>query len=85
MENRLYNASMKFHLACVSKLQEKEKEGWEGWNNKKEKSYFEGRIMHDAFSKLTQKRLVHIANFCNFLWNLIEIQKGEDNGQNLET
>ena len=70
MENKLYNASMKFHLACVSKLKEKEKEGWSGWDNKKEKKYFEGRIMHDSFSNLTQKRLVHISNFCFFFVEL---------------
>ena len=82
MENKLYNASMKFHLACVSKLKEKEKEGWSGWDNKKEKKYFEGRIMHDSFSNLTQKRLVHISNFCFFLWNLIEEKKGGDHIEN---
>ena len=75
MENKLYESTMKFHLACIVKLKEKEGEGWSGWDNKKEKSYFESRIKHDAFSELTQKRLVHIANFCCFLWNLIEDKK----------
>jgi len=80
--SKLDNASMKFHLACVVKLKEKEKEGWEGWDNKKEKQYFEGRIRHDAFSELTQKRLIHISNFCMFLWNIIENKKETKDEQN---
>lgn len=75
MDNKLSNASQHFYLACLIKLEEKEKDGWTGWDDKKRKCSFEDRIKHDAFSELTQKRLVNISNYCNFLWNLIEIKK----------
>ena len=66
---------MKFNLACLDKLRQKEKEGWIGWDDKKYKCSFEDRMKHDVYSELTQKRLVNISNFCNFLWNLIEAKK----------
>ena len=75
MANKLYNASMKFHLACVVKLKEKEKEGWIGWDNPHWKEAFKKRIKDLPQFELTQNNLVKIANYCNFLWNLIGAEK----------
>jgi len=75
MKKKLESAASKFFIARAIRLEQKEKAGWNGWDDKKYKGYFEDKIKHDAFSNLTQKRLVDIANFCNFLWNLIEEKK----------
>jgi len=75
MKNKLYNASMKFHLACVVKLKEKEKEGWIGWDNPHWEGAFKKRIKDLPQFELTQNNLVNISNYCNFLWNLIEAEK----------
>jgi len=75
MKKKLESAASKFFVARAIRLEQKEKVGWNGWDDKKYKDYFGDRIKHDAFSNLTQKRLVDIANFCNFLWNLIEEKK----------
>uniref|UniRef100_A0A6M3IF50 Uncharacterized protein n=1 Tax=viral metagenome TaxID=1070528 RepID=A0A6M3IF50_9ZZZZ len=72
MEKKLLNSTIKFSLACLGKLEEKESNGWGGWDWEACKTSFEKRIKHDAKSKLTQKSLVNIANYCMFLWNLIE-------------
>jgi len=72
MDNKLLDSAAKFNLACLDKLSQKEKEGWGGWDWESCKFSFEKRIKHDAKSKLTQKSLVNIANYCMFLWNLKE-------------
>ena len=74
---KLLDSAMRFNLHCLNKLKEKEKEGWIGWDDKKKKCLFENRLKHDIFCELTQNRLVNIANYCNFLWNLIEEKGGE--------
>jgi len=80
MNNKLYNASMKFHLACVVKLKKKEKEGWVGWDNPIKKKLLEAKLMEHTLKSLSnQENLVDIANFCNFLWNLIEDEKEVNN------
>lgn len=76
VKKKLESVASKFFVARAIRLEQKEKAGWDGWDDKKNKCYFEDRIKHDAFSNLTQKRLVDIANFCNFLWNLIEEKEG---------
>ena len=79
MENKLFNASMKFNLACVVKLREKEKEGQIGWDNPHWEEAFKKRIKDLPQFELTQNNLVNISNYCNFLWNLIEIKRGVKN------
>ena len=73
--SKLDNASMKFHLACIIKLKEKEKEGYIGWDDVRWKRIFEGRIKELSQKELTQKNLIKITNYCDFLWNLIESEK----------
>ena len=70
--SKLDNTSMKFHLACVVKLKEKEKEGYTGWDNPDWKKAIRRIIKDRSQLELTQKHLVNIANYCMFLWNLIE-------------
>ena len=72
MDGKLLNSAAKFNLACLNKLSQKEKEGWGGWDWECCKTSFEKRIKHDAKRELTQKSLINIANYCMFLWNLIE-------------
>ena len=76
MEDKLFNASMEFYRACDIKLELKEKEGWAGWDNPE----FEKKLRNDLRSHvekaLSQENLVDIANFCDFLWNLIQVKKG---------
>ena len=73
--SKLDNASMKFHLACVVKLKEKEKEGYTGWDNPDWEKAFENIVKDRSQLELTQKNLVNISNYCMFLWNLIENKK----------
>lgn len=75
MEDKLFNATMKFQLACLTKLAEKEKEGLMGWDNPHWEKAFKKRIKDLPQFELTQENLVNIANYCNFLWNLIQVEK----------
>jgi len=72
MDGKLLNSAAKFNLACLNKLSQKEKEGWGGWDWECCKTSFEKIIKHNAKRELTQKNLINIANYCMFLWNLIE-------------
>ena len=76
MENKLKDSSKKFYVACLAKLLIKEKEGWTGWDNPKNKDGFESKIELHLQGTRTQDVLVDVANYCNFLWNLIEAKKG---------
>ena len=73
--SKLDNASMKFHLACIIKLKEKEKEGWEGWDNLGNQELFEKRLTRHLLKEYSQEGLIDISNYANFLWNLIESEK----------
>ena len=75
MEDKLFNATMEFYRACDVKLEKKEKEGWVGWDDEKYKPRFIRKVFsYDA--QPTQEDLVDIANYCDFLWNLIQVKKG---------
>ena len=78
MEDKLFNASMKFHLACVVKLKEKEKAGWTGWDNPDSKRILGTKLMEHTIRPFTQNNLINISNYCMFLWNLIEITRKEE-------
>lgn len=80
MDGKLLNSAMKFNLACLDKLAEKEKEGWGGWDWECCKTSFEKRIKYDAKRELTQKRIINITNYCMFLWNLMEKEKEVKSG-----
>ena len=76
MEEKLFNALMKFIRVCDAKLTEKEEKGWVGWDNPEYEKEFEGEIVIQSLP-LTQNDCVNIANYCMFLWNLKEIRKEE--------
>ena len=76
MEKKLRMARIDFDYACYKKLEEKEELGWEGWDNQARKGTFIERIKNLLKCELNQKNLVNIANYCNFLWDLIEVKKG---------
>ena len=75
MEDKLFNASMEFYRACDVKLELKEKEGFTGWNNPENKKLLKGGFEEHICKALTQDNLVDIANYCMFLWNLIQGSK----------
>ena len=75
MERKLLDSTMKFNLACYDKLIKKEELGWTGWDCIGWKGDFIERIKNLLKRELNQKNLVNIANYCNFLWNLIEVKK----------
>lgn len=75
MKDELLEASMKFDMVCFNKLKAKERLGWSGWDDIENKDILEERFMKHIKKPLTQDNLVDIANFCNFLWNLIEAKK----------
>ena len=79
MERKLLDSTMKFNLACLDKLRQKEKEGWVGWDNPHWKEAFEKRIKDLPQFELTQNNLVNISNYCDFLWNLLEQEKEVNN------
>lgn len=75
MDKKLRIAGYEFHRACMIKLEYKENAGYLGWDILAfEKDLQEDLISHTK-KPLTQDNLVDIANFCNFLWNLIENRK----------
>ena len=78
MSKKLIDASKKFYVASWAKLLIKEKEGRVGWDNKTQKCVFTRRICNMKYP-FTQKDLIDMANYCNFLWNLIEEKKNETN------
>ena len=75
MEKKLLSATMKFNLACLNKLTEKEKAGWTGWDSEDYDGIFDSRIETLAKGELTQNNLVNISNYCMFLWNIKELRK----------
>jgi len=76
MNKKLANSTQHFYLACLVKLEEKEKAGWGGWDKTYNKELFEEDVTIRAKKPLTQSNLVDISNYCNFLWNLLEVNKG---------
>ena len=77
MDNKLVDSAMKFNLACLDKLSQKEKRGWVGWDNPEYKKEFEDKIVIQSLP-LIQNDCVNIANYCMFLWNLMEMEKEEE-------
>ena len=74
MKDKLRMACINFDWACSKRLEEKEEQGLNGWDNKELKAVFTKRICQMDFP-FTQKDLVDMSNYCNFLWNLIEARK----------
>jgi len=76
MEDKLFNASMGFYRACDTKLELKEKEGFIGWDDPEFEKDMRNNLRSHVEKALSQENLVDIANFCDFLWNLIQVKKG---------
>ena len=75
---RLIATSTDFFIACVKRLEKKEKQGFIGWENIMNELYFKTQIRERAGKVLaSQKHLIDIANFCSFLWQMIEDRKEE--------
>jgi len=78
MKGKLESAVSKFFVARAIKLEQEEKMGRVGWDDLGYKDIFKGRLERLSRRKLNQKNLINIANYCNFLWNLLETE-GEKN------
>jgi len=65
-------------MARADRLNDKEAIGWQGWNNPAYEGEFRDEIRARAKIKLTQKELVDIANYCNFVWNILEKEKRKE-------
>ncbi len=82
MKPDLSIACNKFQIACMQKLEKKEKEGFTKWNDPNFKYdlihklwahcvEYVGKYRDEEKNRETNKdNLVDIANFCIFLWNL---------------
>lgn len=74
---RLMATSADFFIARVKRLERKEEQGFAGWENTMNELFFKTQIRERALKALTsQKDLINIANFCQFLWQMIEDRKG---------
>ncbi len=72
---RLLASATDFFIARIKKLERKEKQGYAGWEDFGWKSADE--IKTRAKMKLTQRNLINISNFCQFLWQILEDEKEE--------
>lgn len=83
MEQRLVNAFNKFTKEMYEKLQEKEDEGFSGWNiiNKETLQY---NLMHHVNRLITlhDTEEIDIANLAMFLWYKREINANRRNKKN---
>ena len=77
MNKKLRVACYEFLNACMEKIKEKEEEGYGGWDKPELIKYLEEGLIEHTKKILTQDNLVDIANYCIFLWNLIEEKGGE--------
>ena len=72
MKRELKMACFKFHLACSQKLEEKEKEGFDGYYKPENKKQLETDLLKHIAKGFEPDNLIDISNYCNFLWNLHE-------------
>jgi len=72
---RLLAATTNFFIARIKKLEKKEKQGHCGWEYVANEAFFRDEIRTRAKKRLTQKNLVDIANYCSFLWEMLEGRK----------
>lgn len=77
MKVKLRTAWLKFNHACYKKLERKERRGFWGCEKLENKKQLESDLYQHVLKPLDQGNLTDIANYCNFLWNLIEDQKGD--------
>jgi len=60
----------KFTAELHKKLFKKIEEGYEGWNEIKNKEMIKSTLIDKLKKGLTGDNLVDIANYCMFLWNI---------------
>ena len=75
MDKKLRIACYEFHNARMAKLEFKEHAGYLGWDIIPFKEDLQKDLISHTEKPLTQYNLVDIANYCNFLWNLIEKER----------
>lgn len=75
MKVKLRSAWLKFGYVCYKKLAAKERRGFTGCYKPENKKQLEADLYHHVLKPLDQGNLTDIANYCNFLWNLLEDQK----------
>ena len=75
MQTKLRASVVDFLLARMRKLEKKARQGYVGWDDKYYELEWKSRVRMLAKKKLTQKNLVNIANYCNFLWQMLEDRK----------
>ena len=75
MKVGLNSAWLKFNHACYKKLAAKERRGFSGWDKQKNKELLEKDLITHTRKPLIQSNLLDIANYCDFLWNLLENEK----------
>ncbi|GAG39605.1 unnamed protein product, partial [marine sediment metagenome] len=93
MKPDLSIACNKFQIACMQKIEKKEKEGYTKWNDPNFKSNLVYKLWTHCVSYVGKDRnekkinksdkeiLIDIANFCNFLWNLEDkVMKSKKHG-----
>ena len=77
MKVKLKMNCFKFHLACSQKLEEKEKEGFDGYYKPENKKQLEVELLKHTVKGFSPDNLIDISNYCNFLWNLDEDAKAK--------
>ena len=75
MKVKLRSTWLKFNYACYKKLEGKERQGFGGFDKPKSEKQLESDLYQHVLKPLDQGNLTDIANYCNFLWNLIENRK----------
>ena len=78
MNTKLVIAFTNFDMARADRLNDKEQLGWQGWDVSGYEGEFRDEIRKHAKKDLTQEDLVDIANYCNFLWSLLEEKRKEE-------
>ena len=58
-----------FSGAMKDRLNEKEAEGWEGWDNRKDMQVFEGGLERRIIRNILDGHWVDVANLAMFAWN----------------
>lgn len=58
-----------FRGEMLNRLTEKLEDGWEGWNNKKEMSRFDGGLKERIIRNALEGDWIDVANLAMFAWN----------------
>ena len=72
--SKLSETSRAFEHTTWSRLTEKTTQGFHGWDNPRWKTYYTRKIVEQSLP-LTQKDCIDIANYCMFVWAILEKEK----------